>query len=715
MVAGVTSRRSAAAAVAAAVSITTLAVASLFYIEARSPDFDPQYARVIVERTIRYGGSYYENGIHNKGPFEPAVYHLIRMLTSYDSFWFGIAVAVIATSLVAGVVARRVVALFGGPAWLGWTALAAVYIHLALSGADYAGVLYSRNMTATLLAIAFLLLTKPGAMATAGRDRLLRVVIAGGCLGLAVQTLQTAALSATVLGIAALVTIPRGRSAARGPDDRWWFVGAAAAAFLSAPVRYALIGPWREFWDGWWVYGRYMSAATGRSLFNQLSLGWNQFYVYGRTHAPATLAVIAFVLLGLSRWRQLSTAARRLHVILPCWWMAAWFEIILTQRYSSHYFVVTSLPLALMIVGVAAHLVDLVHTSGGRIGRPGLVGSLVVVASLLWSGTTPVYDGLRRASQFTGTGDLARERAAGRDGTTRAVQAVLDLVSEPHDPLLAWTNYPWTYLDLRRVPATRFAWKSFLVGEIYLGRTSPEFVLPGSWDDWRDDVAATNPAVYLTDIVFPVDVGTPAAQLLAGNFRPALTTPTLSLALRTDVLADLNDASSSTRWAPSGPVPTGWTAKGGSVTFDAAGGDQDALRLPLEEMRCRRWDAVVHNGGGLSFHFDDKTGASEAVEMFIDGDQAVTRSSNVEFLRLDIERWTENDLSLIVGSHSAIMLVDGVIVGALSLLTTTEVTVSSVGNTLELRDVGSSAAPMLGECSDDVAGVAADPDTLAAP
>ena len=65
------------------------------------------------------------------------------------------------------------------------------------------------------------------------------------------------------------------------------------------------------------------------------------------------------------------------------------------------------------------------------------------------------------------------------------------------DPLLAWTPYPWVYLNLRRVSATRYIWKSFLMGEIYLGNSGPEYVLPGTWEHFLDDVEATNPSAVL--------------------------------------------------------------------------------------------------------------------------------------------------------------------------------------------------------------------------
>lgn len=50
-------------------------------------------------------------------------------------------------------------------------------------------------------------------------------------------------------------------------------------------------------------------------------------------------------------------------------------------------------------------------------------------------------------------------------------------------------------------------------------------------------------------------------------------------------------------------------------------------------------------------------------------------------------------VSLLVGRSVAVVLVDGTIVGALNLLSTTRVSLSSVGDSLELDDVGAGASP----------------------
>lgn len=696
--------------------ILLLAVAALFFVEGRANDWDPQYARDIVERTMRFGGSYYENSVHNKGPLEPGVYHLAATLSTFDTFWFAISVMVIGVSLLLGFTARRVVTLFGGDPWLGWVAVPIVFIHLALSGADYAGVLYSRNMTVALLCGAFLLFTGPSVASGRPGRRWLAVVAGGALVGLAVQTLQTTILSGAVVVLVGLcavgrstMTVPEGgRGAAtrwistRWPLTRWQrrgisaralLVGAVVFSFLSAPVWYVLRGAWRPFWDGWWVYGRYMSSALGRSLVEQVGLGWHQFYIYSQAHAPAHLCVVGFLLMGVLRWRQMSRVQRQLHVLLPLWWAAGWAELLLTQRYSSHYFVVTSVPLILICAGLAGQVVTVLRLSGARTAKRHLLPYLLLAFTLVWSGFGPLRSGVEAASNFRGVDRKAFQREQGRDGASRAMQAVLDLVSRPDDPILTWTNHPWPFLDFRRVSATRFIWKAFLMGEVYLGPTSTDYVLPGSWDLWAADVRTSRPRAFLTDDVFPVPSDTPAGALLESDFEEMFVTPTYSLALLDSVADELRSRERDE--APQLNPLDGWSVSGSTVRYQAT---DETTWLHLGDLECRRFDAVWASGGGLSFHFANAVGVTEDLQITLSAGRAVTRSSNVIFTNLPAPVGDSRTVSLLVGRSVAVVLVDGTIVGALNLLSTTRVSLSSVGDSLELDDVGAGASPSGGQC-----------------
>ena len=122
--------------------------------------------------------------------------------------------------------------------------------------------------------------------------------------------------------------------------------------------------------------------------------------------------------------------------------------------------------------------------------------------------------------------------------------AALDLVSEPDDPLLMWTSYPWPYLNLHRVPATRYIWKNFLLGEIYLARSGPQYVLPGTWETFAADVERTDPTAFVVEAVNPVVPGTPFDTLVDENFTTVYTDDVATLAYRNDLA----------RWLQSPPV-----------------------------------------------------------------------------------------------------------------------------------------------------------------
>ena len=88
---------------------------------------------------------------------------------------------------------------------------------------------------------------------------------------------------------------------------------------------------------------------------------------------------------------------------------------------------------------------------------------------------------------------------ADQPGPNRSVQAVLDLVSRDLDPLLAYSDDQYLYPSYRRIPATRFQQRYFLIGSIYMGQTGPQYILHDTWRWFRDDLRQANPAAFLED------------------------------------------------------------------------------------------------------------------------------------------------------------------------------------------------------------------------
>ncbi|MEN9802909.1 MAG: hypothetical protein RLZ37_2034, partial [Actinomycetota bacterium] len=503
-------------------------------LEHRSQDFDPQYARTIIERAARFGGTYYENGIHNKGPLETVVYDSARFFTDFDTYWFGISTYVIVASSILGLTAAMIARCFGASRRFAITAAALVFAHFSLSESDYAGVLYSRNITTALLAlvVAATLWDRPWKKPRHANTAYVVLVV---LLGLAVQTLLTTVFATIVVGTFVYV---RRSTATTLRRPLMAAFATAAATIASAPVWYALRGSFAEFWSNWWTYAGFMSSSTGRSLLNQIGLGGEKFFGYYQDRPGIALLVIVHIGLVTRNWRSMTTGGRTVHTMLLAWLCAGWIELVLSQRYSSHYFSIVAVPTAFIGVVTAVLLLQgLRRTDEGLHSkqRSWWASIACVTALIAAQGTQLAWIAVEGAGRFRNTEHYVQARNDVRSGRHLTHQAVMDLVSSDDDPLLAWTMYPWTYLDHRRVPATRFSWKSFMIGEIYLGRTSPSYVLDRTWEWFAQDMEESRPAVFARPQVTDLEPATPLSKLVADEFSTVFADDDIELAWRNEL------------------------------------------------------------------------------------------------------------------------------------------------------------------------------------
>jgi hypothetical protein len=114
---------------------------------------DPQFSMVLVQRTIHFGGTFFDNALQDHGPIEPFFYDVAARLGGRNGAWYVISAMVTLTSLVLAYVAARTARFAGGTRDIGVAVGAAVFVHFAISPANYAGVFYIRNMTTLLLAL----------------------------------------------------------------------------------------------------------------------------------------------------------------------------------------------------------------------------------------------------------------------------------------------------------------------------------------------------------------------------------------------------------------------------------------------------------------------------------------------------------------------------------------------------------------------------------
>ena len=173
------------------VSISTLLVIAAFFSNAlRSADFDPQQMRTYIERTVRFGGTFYENGLHNKGPLDPIIYRFAFAIGGYEAFWYAISGFIAVGTILIAYAAHKSSNEFNAPKSLGLALACIAFFHFALTKADYSGVLYSRNEVSYLLAATWVLVLFKRVWDSEENCRRSSIVM-GIILGLAVQTVLT--------------------------------------------------------------------------------------------------------------------------------------------------------------------------------------------------------------------------------------------------------------------------------------------------------------------------------------------------------------------------------------------------------------------------------------------------------------------------------------------------------------------------------------------
>jgi hypothetical protein len=672
----------------------------------RVQNVDPQFAMVLVQRTMHFGGTFYDNAVQDHGPIEPFLYDLAARVGGRDGAWYGVSALATLAGLVLGYVAARTARVNGAAREIGIAVGAAVFVHFTISRSAYAGVFYIRNMTTVLLALAWLLMIEDRVWVSA-RSRKPAVLAIGCLLGLAVQSLL-ATFAAGVLGLVALGALWSHVDIRERLPLAGLMGGAALLTFLSAPVYYLIRGDFTEFWSGWIRYGHFMAIGPGRSTSSQFHQGWNFFVRYYEHRPLAWAVVLGFVVTLTAIWRSADFRTRLLHVGLIAWWVAGWIELVFSQRYSIEYFVVTSVPGAFMAAVLAGHLWR--GLLAERVPARALVVVPVVgaVIAVLLSSPTNFDNDVRAAVHFRGANANAQTVADNRNGRERSVLAVLDLVSRDGDPLLVWTNDPWPYLNLNRVSATRFFYKSFLLGEIYLGRTSSAYVLPQTWKWFAQDLHRSNPVAYVRADEPNLPSGNPFASYVAENFVPVFPDTDLPVELRHDAARQVLDASASRDW--SGRPPTvsrsGWKVTGTSANFVQGPVSSPNDQLTLSTDSCFRLDGVipadsVGNLGHVVFHFDDNAGRHEQLNLLFEGYYAASSSDAAVFQREPTQvrpGARKVSFSLVVGRRSAALVVDGEVRAALLLPPSVTVTAQSRTPTLDFSNLRIGAAPTGSGC-----------------
>ncbi len=673
-------------------AISIVALGALIANEHRSQDFDPQYTRTIIERAAKFGGSYYQNGIHNKGPLETALYDSVRLFTSDGTYWFGVSLFVLMIATLLSTVVAAVARISGGSRTIALSASVLTFLHFTISSSDYAGVIYSRNMTTGALAIVFTLIWCPQFWSSNRRSRW-TYIASFVVLGLAVQTLLTTLFAAIVIGSALII---HRRLASHFDRPIIIAVATFGTTVLTAPMWYALRGSFNEFWSGWSTYAGFMSAGTGRSLMDQVGLGWKEFVGYYQDRPIMLLLVIAFAFTTWLNWRTFQKFQRVMHIALVLWFISGWIELVLGQRYSSHYFSVLAVPNVFMgaillaqLATVIAHRTNQQHPQRHHSDKVHYALPIATALIVLFSQCSDLFwTGIEKVGTFTTFAQHETERTQSQGGEGRTTRAVLDLVSHQGDPLLAWTMYPWTYLEHERVPATRFSWKSFMIGEIYLGKTSSDFVLPDTWNWFAHDMQQTQPRAFARPKETSLSDQTPFAQYVSENFVTAYDGNSMEVGIRQQV------------WTALITEPTESMNIAEDKIFNGSS------PFVLSDTNCVRISGTLtfnqqNDDSGIIFNLSDPTASYENVHLSLSATRASSSSDTVEFIGKDLERSSNAPLNflLIVGSRSAALTVDGMVVAATRLGEQAQLSVALKTGQPQLNDLRIDSSPELDGCS----------------
>src|SRR4029079_17301610 len=81
-------------------ALTLVGAATLLGNRIHATGNDAVFTQSLVNRGARFGGTYYENGITPKGPFEDVAHDLALRIGGYDGHWYVISVLIALSCVV---------------------------------------------------------------------------------------------------------------------------------------------------------------------------------------------------------------------------------------------------------------------------------------------------------------------------------------------------------------------------------------------------------------------------------------------------------------------------------------------------------------------------------------------------------------------------------------------------------------------------------------
>lgn len=515
--------------IAAVVALVLLALVAVLAQETWARNaWDSHVLLANAERLHRLGGTYYTAGSDHKGPLWSAFYDLALIVAPRQQAWFAIAGMIVIVAAATGVATAALLRSARIAMWASTAVGIAVGIQLVFGPEEWSRTLYSRNIVILMSTVSFAIILT--STRTRERSRLLLLFVAGAIMGLAVQTNLASAPTALV-GLAAIALLIPSQSSRRR-HIRSLIASCAAysvafiAALISAVLWYAARGVLEDFWALWWTYNVQYAIVTrapyGLTYLDNLVESTRGLLDYYASQPILAMVVVAFVACYVVSVQRLSLWERRLGFLLIVWLAAEMAAVALTQRLFGHYLVLMFIPVAVMAGALLGKIGSTLKGRGGSAGSRSLYGPVtaaLIVLFVVVGNSGRLAEASKIAADFRSPEETAARHADQLPAETQRLREIVDSNSEPSDFVYAWTIPPFVYDRIQRSPATRYVSRNWLTGRVYGGGASRDYILPGTWERWVDDMRVTTPRLVITFSEDPVPVWTPLTRLLRCGYE----------------------------------------------------------------------------------------------------------------------------------------------------------------------------------------------------
>jgi hypothetical protein len=438
---------------------------------------DDEATYSVVASELRAGRVLYRDVVDHKPPLIYATYAATQVVAGRTGGMLLLhaitALVVLATGLLLGRIARRVLADAGGAAAgdVGfWAAL--LYVVFTATLFDYDALASNCELFMVLPLVGSVLVYLAGI-----QDRPRPALLLGSGTLVAVAALYKYQAVVQLPLYALHLALVHRRNGAGRILAGWLALAGGAALVLGAAIGLAVAcGAWPSAW--FWFRFNFAYVKQGLALAD---LGFRAVRV-AYAVLPAALLWAAGLAAAIRALRDRAASPLRLDLFLVGWLAASAFAVSAGGRFFGHYFHQTTAPLAVLAAPVLAGLDR---------RRPALVrAGLAVPAGLFF------FLGIVHGKVMAAIGQP--------DPDYPAMAAFIDAHAAPTDQLLIWGNTPVLYFEAGRPLGSRFVFSNYLTGLSPATRTQSDprldasaNVVPQSWEMLVADIAERRPELFV--------------------------------------------------------------------------------------------------------------------------------------------------------------------------------------------------------------------------